>query len=75
MSDPSTFFDRLGRRIHAAVIEAEETLTEALTPEPHYPDRVGQLNQIRATAEQQVLAQMLPGPEQDEPTTPETTGT
>jgi hypothetical protein len=69
--DPEAFFARKGREIQAAAIDAQEALEAALPPEPDYQARVGQLNQIRATAEQRAMAELLPPPEEDEePPTP-----
>lgn len=65
MQDPEGFFRDKGREIQVAILEAEQALEEALEPEQDYQARVGQLNQIRATAEQQVLAELLPPPEEE----------
>lgn len=71
MSDPERFLTAKAAEIQHAVIEAQEALEQALEPEPTYPARVGQLNQIRADAEQQVLAELLPPPEdQQDPPAP-----
>ena len=66
MEDPETFFARKGQELQAAVIEVQEALEETLPPETGYQERVGQLNQIRATAEQQVMTELLPPPEEEE---------
>jgi hypothetical protein len=71
MSDPERFFATKGMEIQQAVIAAQEALEQALEAEPDYRARVGQLNQIRADAEHQVLAQLLPPPEdQEDPPAP-----
>ena len=66
MQDPTGFFTAKGQELQNAVITAQEALEETLEPATGYPARVCQLNQIRATAEQQVMAQLLPPPEDDE---------
>ena len=70
--DPEAFFATKGRELETAMIDAQERLEQTLPPETEYQARVGQLNQIRATAEQQALAELLPPPEEDEepPATP-----
>ena len=70
--DPEAFFATKGRELEAAMIELQEALEETLPPETGYEARIGQLNQIRATAEQQAMAELLPPPEEDEepPTSP-----
>jgi hypothetical protein len=66
MPDPESFLQAVGRQLQTAVIEAQEALEETLPPDPDYQARVGQLNQIRATAEQQAMAQLLPSPEDEQ---------
>jgi hypothetical protein len=66
MQDPDAFFTRKGQELHEALIEAQEALETSLPAEPNYQARVGQLKQIRATAEQQVRAELLPPPEEDD---------
>lgn len=63
MEDPERFFRTLGSQMGEAIAMAEEDLEEALVPETEYLARVGQLQQIRATAREQVLREMLPPPE------------
>jgi hypothetical protein len=65
MQDPETFFRRLGTQTEEAIEAAEESLEETLEPETDYQARVGQLQQIAATAREQVLREMLP-PAEDE---------
>lgn len=66
MENPERFFEAKGAEMQAAISTAEEVLEEATEPETDYQRRVGQLNQIRATAEQQVMAEHLPPPEDQE---------
>lgn len=71
MQDPDRHFRKLGARMSEAIAAAEEDLEETLEPETDYQARVGQLEQIRATAREQVLREMLPPPQDaDSPAAP-----
>lgn len=75
MQDPEKFFREMGMQVAEAIAAAEEDLEETLEPETDYQARVGQLNQIAATAREQVLREMLPPAEDEqnpaEPVSPE----
>ncbi len=68
MEDPDRFFRTLGTQMGEAIAAAEEDLEETLEPETDYQARVGQIQQIAATAREQVLREMLPPPETEENT-------
>lgn len=68
MEDPEGYFRTLGMQMGEAIAQAQEELEEALEPETDYQARVGQLQQIAATAREQVLREMLPPPETEENT-------
>jgi hypothetical protein len=73
--DPEMYFARVGEEIAEQVdLQARAIAGDDPADEP-YLTRVGRLTEARMAAEQQVLAEMLPDPEQQypEPVHPEQT--
>lgn len=74
IADPKTFFDQMGEQI----AEEVELLTFEMAgpdqPGEGYLGKVGRLQMARASAETEVMRQMLPQPE-DEHAQPETAAT
>ena len=60
---PEEFVQAKAREIEAAILEAEEVLEQTVPAATEYEERAGQLRQIRASATDQVLREMLPEPE------------
>ena len=69
--DRTEFFTRLGREIEARISQRTEELADQEEPETTigFRDRFALLNTLRRTAEQEILAEMLPAPpeSQDQP--------
>lgn len=68
--DPQTYFSDLGEQIEDQVIELMWALAGDDPPGEGYLKKVGRLNMARLQAEERVLAEMLPEPENadtDEP--------
>lgn len=67
ISDPETFFGPMGEQM-AEEIEAMTFQTAGPDkPGEGYLDKVGRLQMARASAETEVMRQMLPQPEDDAP--------
>jgi hypothetical protein len=67
IQDPETYFSELGEEI-ASRIEQQARVIAGDDPTGElYLAKVGRLNEARMAATQQVLAEMLPDPEQVDP--------
>jgi hypothetical protein len=65
--DRMTFFARLGEEIEARVSRRTDELTDQEEPDTAigFKNRYALLSTLRQTAEQEVLAEMLPAPQED----------
>lgn len=70
IEDPTAFFTELGEQISDQINDLTATLAGDDPPGESYLDKVGRLNAAGQMAREQILAQMLPAPEDDEETTP-----
>ncbi len=64
IEDPQTFFDELGEQIAQLVQDRAAALAGPDPQEESYLDKLGRLNMARATAESEVLREMLPAPQE-----------
>ena len=64
---PDVFFSDLGAQIAQRVTEREQVLTANLTLGPSFMENYAALNTAHLQAEEEVLREMLPPPEQDRP--------
>jgi len=65
ISDPEAFFSDLGEQIEQQVQQLAAALAGPDPLEENYLEKVGRLNMARLRAEEQVLREMLPEPEND----------
>jgi len=68
IENPTSFFDELGEQISDQIHDLADTFAGADPDGESYLDKVGRLNMARLRAREQVLAEMLPTPENEEQT-------
>lgn len=68
IENPTTFFDELGEQISDRIHDLAATIAGADPDGETYLEKVGRLNMAQMRAREQVLAEMLPTPENEEQT-------
>lgn len=66
MTDQETFFSALGGEIETRIDARADDLEQLVPVDQPYQERLAQMTAARPTAEQEVLAEMLPPAEEDE---------